>query len=44
MNALSAAWLLVKDTLTGVIDGEGPSRGAEFPRAYTERHGSHANP
>jgi membrane protein len=30
MNALSAAWLLVKDTLTGFIEDEGLSRGASI--------------
>jgi len=30
MNALSAAWLLVKDTVTGFIDDEGLSRGASI--------------
>jgi membrane protein len=30
MNALSAAWLLVKETLTGFIEDEGLSRGASI--------------
>jgi membrane protein len=30
MNALSGAWLLVKDTLTGFIEDEGLSRGASI--------------
>jgi len=30
MNALSAAWLLLKDTLTGFIEDEGLSRGASI--------------
>jgi membrane protein len=30
MNALSAGWLLVKDTLTGFIEDEGLSRGASI--------------
>ena len=30
MNALSAAWLLLKDTVTGFIDDEALSRGASI--------------
>jgi glycine/D-amino acid oxidase-like deaminating enzyme len=39
MNALSCAWLLLKDTVTGFIDDEGLSRGAAIAY-YAARRGA----